>query len=68
MGLVNCQDCGKEVSESAETCIHCGAPLTVSPHQKAIQSGKNTTRIGLGLFYFGLGGLWILFMLRGCMA
>lgn len=65
MNLVNCQDCGKEVSKNAETCVHCGAPLSVSPQQKAIQRGKNTTRIGLGLFYFGLG-LWILFMLRGC--
>lgn len=27
MGLVNCPDCGKEVSDRAAACIGCGAPL-----------------------------------------
>ena len=27
MGLINCPYCGKEVSDRAKTCIHCGAPL-----------------------------------------
>lgn len=27
MGLINCPDCGKQVSERATTCIGCGAPL-----------------------------------------
>ncbi len=30
MGLIQCPECGKEVSDKAEKCIHCGAPL----HQK----------------------------------
>lgn len=27
MGLINCVDCGKEVSESAEACPNCGNPI-----------------------------------------
>ena len=27
MALINCPDCGREVSDRATSCIHCGAPL-----------------------------------------
>lgn len=27
MGLINCPECGKEVSDKANICIHCGFPL-----------------------------------------
>lgn len=27
MGLIICPDCGKEVSDQAPACIHCGRPL-----------------------------------------
>ena len=27
MGLINCPECGKEISNESETCIHCGYPL-----------------------------------------
>lgn len=26
--LINCSECGKEISSKAETCIGCGAPVT----------------------------------------
>jgi len=25
MGLIKCRDCGKEISDSAPQCIHCGS-------------------------------------------
>ncbi len=28
MALINCPDCGKQVSDSVEKCIHCGRALT----------------------------------------
>lgn len=31
MALINCPECGKEVSDKAEACIHCGAPLKEKP-------------------------------------
>ena len=27
MALINCPECGKEVSDQAPACIHCGYPL-----------------------------------------
>ena len=27
MALINCPECGKEISDKSETCIHCGFPL-----------------------------------------
>ncbi len=28
MALIKCPECGKEVSDRAQACIHCGCPLT----------------------------------------
>ncbi len=27
MALINCSECGKEISNKAQTCPHCGAPV-----------------------------------------
>lgn len=27
MALINCPECGKEISDKSKTCIHCGYPL-----------------------------------------
>ena len=27
MPLIDCLDCGKQISDAAEACIHCGRPL-----------------------------------------
>ena len=27
MALIKCPDCGKEVSDKANACIHCGYPI-----------------------------------------
>lgn len=27
MALINCPECGKEISDKSEMCIHCGYPL-----------------------------------------
>ena len=27
MALIKCSECGKEISDKAEKCIHCGYPL-----------------------------------------
>ncbi len=27
MALINCPDCGKEISEHAKNCMHCGCPI-----------------------------------------
>ena len=27
MALIKCPECGKEISDKSEKCIHCGFPL-----------------------------------------
>ena len=37
MAVVKCPDCGGDVSERANVCIHCGAPLNFSKKNGAIK-------------------------------
>jgi|GEM_PF-6303739 len=30
MALIHCVECGKNISDSAAQCIHCGCPYTTS--------------------------------------
>lgn len=30
MALIKCTECGKEISDKADSCIHCGNPLAAS--------------------------------------
>lgn len=30
MAMIKCAECGKDISDKAPACIHCGAPLTAS--------------------------------------
>jgi len=40
MALINCQDCGKSVSESAASCPQCGRPISsAQPAAKTRASG-----------------------------
>lgn len=34
MGLIKCPECGKEISNKAPACIHCGYPLQYSAEEK----------------------------------
>ena len=40
MALINCPECGKEVSTAAEICPHCGYPLKKELEQKEIEELK----------------------------
>lgn len=35
MGLIKCPDCGKDVSDRAERCIHCGCPINPTTTSEA---------------------------------
>ena len=40
MALIKCPECGKEVSDKAPQCIHCGYPLdTIIESSNVIQNG-----------------------------
>lgn len=36
MSLISCPECGKEISDKAENCIHCGYPISKSEEKKVI--------------------------------
>lgn len=61
MALVNCRECGKQISDQAAACPHCGAPLTNRPQPTAtpviIIAPKS--RSAAVLFAMLLGGLGI---------
>lgn len=44
MALIKCPECGKDISENAELCIHCGYPIAQS---KGAVSKKSVNRVAL---------------------
>ena len=34
MALIHCPECGKEVSDQAPACIHCGYPLAKAREER----------------------------------
>ena len=62
--LVNCSDCGKEISVRAESCPHCGAPShnAVSPNNGQTEQYAGYECLILSLF-FGLTFAGILYFL-----
>ena len=46
MGLINCPDCGKQISERAHTCIGCGAPLSEPPPQALSNQTPPSSTLG----------------------
>lgn len=49
MALVNCSECGKQISDKAAACPQCGAPVhgtSVAPQRPAGQPRKKSSHIG----------------------
>lgn len=52
MALIKCHECGKEISDLAKTCPHCGAPT--NPTADTMQEvGSGLKSIGAGCSTFG---------------
>ncbi|HRH16788.1 MAG TPA: zinc ribbon domain-containing protein [Aquabacterium sp.] len=58
MAIIQCRECGKDVSSEAVVCPHCGVQLKLNDFQKAKQSGGNFIKWVFGiigaLFFIGL--------------
>ena len=78
MALINCPECGREVSDSATHCPNCGHPISKKiPSQVVYSSPKWSPGIaavlslvipGAGQMYKGSvfsGLLWLLFVVIG---
>lgn len=44
MALIKCSECGKEVSDKANACPNCGAPIKEDEIKKEIKAGINMTK------------------------
>ena len=41
MALIKCPECGKEISDKAPACIHCGYPLNPVPTSSPTPSSSS---------------------------
>jgi hypothetical protein len=52
MALIRCVDCGKDISDQAPSCPHCGRPLRVMPpqvlHVQSPAPAKKTSPVAMG--------------------
>lgn len=46
MAVVNCPDCGREISDAAPACVGCGRPMTTPVAQPASAVGPVCKRCG----------------------
>ena len=53
MALINCNECGREISDKATTCPNCGYPLMLH-HTKIKKSKYISMRRGFGITNFVL--------------
>ena len=55
MALIKCSECGKDVSDKAVSCLHCGCPINETESQtyvaKAVKPQPSTQRRGRGWLY-----------------
>ena len=53
MALINCPECGQQVSDKAAVCIHCGAPLKeTAPEPVYISFPQTSALVGKGHVYY----------------
>lgn len=56
MALITCPDCSKEISSSADSCPHCGRPMSTSikcPNCKSTEVHKisSASKVGSALMF-----------------
>lgn len=49
MALIKCVECGKDISDTTEECIHCGAPTSISIKSKPKRHKKFIVFIIVGI-------------------
>jgi len=59
MALIKCSECGKEVSDKASQCIHCGNPLNQINDSKVIVYGITQQALIGGTLQVLFNGEWI---------
>lgn len=68
MALINCPECGKQISDKAKTCPECGYPISQEPQQPSAEleyedgakKGKKKKKHGMSVFLRVVFGLVLL--------
>ena len=50
MAIINCPECGKEISDKSETCIYCGYPLKETKSEEAPKDATSE-KVSISLSY-----------------
>lgn len=71
MAIINCPECGKEVSNKAEKCPNCGYPINIVHHQRQMNSTPNRSAVVINRMpqkqkMSGLGIAALIFCILGC--
>lgn len=45
MALIKCKECGKEISDKATACPHCGCPVQTTDEAKVEIQEESTVRV-----------------------
>ncbi len=61
MPLINCPDCGKQISDSAPNCPQCGRPMGLFSGHAVQTKRKGGTFEGIG-FLLIVGGIFACFV------
>ena len=65
MAIIDCYDCGKQISDKSVHCMQCGAPIeaSASPQFKSSSGGEDQNKISKNYIWYLiviilLGGFW----------
>ncbi len=59
MALIKCNNCGKEISDTTNNCIHCGAAILKPEEKPKKKKMSNSTKIIIGISIF-IGVLFLI--------
>ncbi len=45
MSLINCPECSREVSDKAESCVHCGYPVQIKNTNSEVKADNYSIRL-----------------------
>ncbi|WP_227502577.1 zinc-ribbon domain-containing protein, partial [Klebsiella sp. 10982] len=65
MALIKCHECAKDISDSAISCPHCGAPISNSQKTNSIKNNQEPRQVSfilaLGIVILPILFVWFLF-------
>ena len=59
MALINCPECGKQISDKAPACIYCGCEFGGEKLISTVQSEKTKNKKKFDIRKILLGGRWL---------